>query len=143
MSRAVMCVSMRLTHVLQRAAQPTLLGLGHALRKQCRWDEAEAAYNAALGLVPRSAATTAALAFTAQLRGDNDKAIELYHVALGQRPDDRRGARVRVTSQLRADELFSRTQLCAGDARGGAGGGLCRLLREAARKRSCASAGNA
>jgi hypothetical protein len=46
-------------------------------------------YNRALGLVPRSAATLTSLAFTAQLRGDNTTAVELYHVALGLRPDDR------------------------------------------------------
>ncbi len=70
--------------------EPTLLGLGHALRKLRDWDGATAAYTRALGLVPRAAATLAALAFTAQLRGDLQAAIELYHVALGLRPDDRR-----------------------------------------------------
>lgn len=68
--------------------QPTLFGLGHALRKQGQWDAAEATYNRALGLVPRSASTLVALAFTAQLRGNNTAAVELYHVALGLRPDD-------------------------------------------------------
>jgi predicted TPR repeat methyltransferase len=63
--------------------------LGHALRKQGKWEAAEAMYNRALGLVPRSAATLTSLAFTAQLRGDNTTAVELYHVALGLRPDDR------------------------------------------------------
>jgi anaphase-promoting complex subunit 6 len=69
--------------------QPTLIGLGHALRKQCKWDAARAAYEQALALMPRSASTLSALAFTAQLAGDNATAIELYHHALGITPDDR------------------------------------------------------
>jgi len=70
------------------AWEPALLGLGHALRKQRRWAEAAEAYERSLALLPRSAATLAALAFTHQLAGDRARAIELYHNALGLRPDD-------------------------------------------------------
>ena len=69
--------------------QPTLLGLGHALRKRRQWTAACAAYEQALALVPRNASTLSAMAFTAQLAGDNGTAIELYHRALGLCPDDR------------------------------------------------------
>jgi len=80
---------------LRRAPQPlnssweaTLVGLGHALRKQRRLPEAAAMYRRALALLPRSPGTLTALAFTAQLGGDNQQAIDLYHAALGLRPDD-------------------------------------------------------
>ena len=107
--------------------QPTLLCLGHALRKLGEWKAAEAAYNRALGLVPRSAATLTALAFTAQLRGDNSAAVELYHVALGLRPDDRCVADELHTScmqcLLKSGPPPTR-QLCARNAHGCAHGGV-------------------
>ena len=40
--------------------------------------------------MPRNASTLSAMAFTAQLAGDNGAAIGLYHRALGLCPDDRR-----------------------------------------------------
>jgi predicted TPR repeat methyltransferase len=107
-------------------AQPTLFGLGHALRKQGHWDAAEATYARALGLVPRSASTLVAMAFTAQLRGNNTAAVELYHVALGLRPDD---GCVLVLAPRRC-ACISRVcmQLCAGDAHRSAGGRLRGIL---------------
>lgn len=72
-----------------RPTQPTLMGLGHARRKAGRLHAAEEAYTAALGLRPRSGAALAALGFTAQLRRDPARAVELYHQALASRPDDR------------------------------------------------------
>jgi len=73
---------------LGSAWEPLMLGLGHALRKQRRFDEAAAAYDEALRLLPRSAVTLASLAFTRQLQGDCREAVTLYHAALGIRPDD-------------------------------------------------------
>lgn len=74
--------------------QPTLVGLGHALRKQGKWNAARAAYEQALALVPRNASTLSAIAFTAQLAGDNSTAIDFYHHALGLSPDDRHACTV-------------------------------------------------
>jgi anaphase-promoting complex subunit 6 len=97
---------------LAAAWEPALLGLGHALRKQNRFSEAMDAYARSLALLPRSPvrcaqlppqsrtalavshraqSTLTALAFTHQLAGrpgDRDKAIDLYHHALGLRPED-------------------------------------------------------
>ena len=84
---ASVMVCLHLTH-RNAHLQPAFFGLGHALRKQGKFEAAEEAYRRALGLVPRSASTLVALALTAQLRGDNTTAVELYHVALGLRPDD-------------------------------------------------------
>ena len=45
-------------------------------------------YERAVGLCPRRASSYASLAFTHQLLGQLDLAIEYYHRALGLRPDD-------------------------------------------------------
>jgi tetratricopeptide (TPR) repeat protein len=45
-------------------------------------------YERGVGLCPRRASSYAALAFTHQLLGELDVAIEYYHRALGLRPDD-------------------------------------------------------
>ena len=68
--------------------EPTLLGLGHALRKQRRWAEACEAFERCLVLAPRKPSTLAALAYALQLSGNSRRAIELYHTALGLRPED-------------------------------------------------------
>eukprot|EP00191_Tetraselmis_sp_GSL018_P013716 CAMPEP_0177591846 /NCGR_PEP_ID=MMETSP0419_2-20121207/8229_1 /TAXON_ID=582737 /ORGANISM="Tetraselmis sp., Strain GSL018" /LENGTH=478 /DNA_ID=CAMNT_0019082643 /DNA_START=732 /DNA_END=2168 /DNA_ORIENTATION=+ len=68
--------------------EPTIVNLGHVLRKQQRYSEALDCYGTALGLCPRSAGTYAAIGYTFHLMGDLDQAIDNYHKALGLRPDD-------------------------------------------------------
>jgi len=63
------------------------LNYGHTLRRLGQLAAAQEHYEAALALNPRSAPTLAALGFLHQLRGDLAPAIELYHQALGLRPD--------------------------------------------------------
>lgn len=78
-------------HVAQHsmvAWEPTLCNLGHAHRKSGELDDATRYYEMALALVPRRAATYAALGFTCHLRGDLDDAIDHYHKALGLKPQD-------------------------------------------------------
>jgi tetratricopeptide (TPR) repeat protein len=59
--------------------EPTLINLGHALRKLRRWGEALVCYRRALGLVPGQPGTYTALGYTCHLMGDLDRAIENYH----------------------------------------------------------------
>ena len=111
----------------QRAdSQPTFFGLGHALRKQAKFEAAEEAYRRALGLVPRSASTLVALAFTAQLRGDNTTAVELYHVALGLRPDD--GYVTSGAAEQMRFAMTPRAQVRSRNAHRGAEGRMCCIL---------------
>lgn len=50
----------------------------------CRYPDAIRTYHAALGLVPRSGGTLAALGYAHHLAGDLSAAIEAYHKALGK-----------------------------------------------------------
>ncbi len=50
------------------AWEPTWLALGHALRRQRRYDDAAEALHTALQLAPGRGATRTALAFTLQLQ---------------------------------------------------------------------------
>jgi anaphase-promoting complex subunit 6 len=68
--------------------EPTLVALGHALRKQGRLADAASAYEAALALAPREPGTHAALGLTRHLAGDPAGAAAAYHVSLGLRPGD-------------------------------------------------------
>ena len=68
--------------------EPTLVALGHALRKQGALADAEAAYEAALALAPREAGTHSALGLTRHLAGDPRGAADAYHAALGLKPGD-------------------------------------------------------
>jgi anaphase-promoting complex subunit 6 len=70
------------------AWEPALVNLGHAVRKQGRYDEAAGLYEAALALSPRQAGTLAALGFARQLAGDSRGAADAYHQCLALRPDD-------------------------------------------------------
>ena len=70
------------------AWEPTLCNLGHAHRKNGEFEDAMRYYEMALGLVPRRAATYAALGFTCHLNGELDDAIDHYHKALGLKPED-------------------------------------------------------
>eukprot|EP00947_MAST-08B_sp_MAST-8B-sp1_P003049 g3049.t1 len=68
--------------------EPTICNLGHAHRKSGNWRTAATYYEQAIGLVPRRAATYAALGFTRHLQGMLDAAIDHYHKALGLKPED-------------------------------------------------------
>ena len=64
-----------------------LVNLGHTLRRLGKWREARDKFQEALAISPESPTTLAALAFVDHLDGDLGGAIELYHRALGLRPD--------------------------------------------------------
>lgn len=68
--------------------EPTMVNLGHALRKLRRFDDALDMFTRALGAAPEQPGTLAALAFTHHLMGNLSLAIENYHKALGLRPND-------------------------------------------------------
>ncbi|KAG2424019.1 hypothetical protein HXX76_014844 [Chlamydomonas incerta] len=68
--------------------EPTLVALGHCLRKLGRYAAAADAYRQALALAPASPGTLAALGYTAQLAGEPRLAVDHYHAALALRPDD-------------------------------------------------------
>ena len=68
--------------------EPTLVNLGHALRKQQRFQEALGCYGDALGIAPSSPGTYVAIGYTNHLAGNLEEAIENYHKALGLRPED-------------------------------------------------------
>lgn len=70
------------------AREPSLLNLGHCLRKLGRLEEAVCCYEAALAIRPRAPSTYAALGFAHHLAGDSHRAIVHYHQALSLRPDD-------------------------------------------------------
>ncbi len=73
---------------LTAAWHPTVVNLGHAVRKQHQYSEAIELYEQALGLCPMQPGTYAALGYTHHLLGNTAAAIEHYHKALGLRPDD-------------------------------------------------------
>lgn len=66
----------------------THCNLGHALRNQRRYNEAKAAYAAAIRLNPTDATAYASQAMICQLEGDVRMAIKLYHQALSILPQD-------------------------------------------------------
>ena len=68
--------------------EPTVVNLGHALRKLKRYEEALEAYRRGVGANPEAAGTYTAMAYTYHLMGDVRQAVELYHKALGLRPED-------------------------------------------------------
>jgi len=68
--------------------EPTLFNLGHCYRKIRQYDNAIKYYQHALSVCPGNATTYTALAYTHQLSGDFDAAVEHYHHALGLRAED-------------------------------------------------------
>lgn len=70
------------------AWEPTLINLGHALRKQCRYTDAIKQYQKALGLCPLRGSTFTALGFSYHLQIRVPQAIEHYHKALALNPED-------------------------------------------------------
>lgn len=71
------------SHPSSAAWEPTLINLGHALRKLRRWSEALGCYHRALGLVPGQPGTYSVLGYAYHLMGDLDKAIDNYHKVCG------------------------------------------------------------
>ncbi|EIE23608.1 TPR-like protein [Coccomyxa subellipsoidea C-169] len=84
LSRALERVPGRLTE----AWEPTVVNLGHTLRKQRRYSEAIQMLERALGLCPGQPGTYSALGYTYHLQGRMQEAIDNYHKALSLRPDD-------------------------------------------------------
>ncbi|KAL3503103.1 hypothetical protein ACH5RR_037552 [Cinchona calisaya] len=68
--------------------EPTLVNLGHALRKLKRYNDAITYYEKALALSTRSLSTYAGLAYTYHLQNNFTAAIAYYHKALWLKPDD-------------------------------------------------------
>ncbi|KAK9905515.1 hypothetical protein WJX75_001308 [Coccomyxa subellipsoidea] len=84
LSRALERVPGRLTE----AWEPTVVNLGHTLRKQRRYSEAIQMLERALGLCPGQPGTYSALGYTYHLQGRMQEAIDNYHKALSLRPED-------------------------------------------------------
>jgi len=70
------------------AWESTVVNLAHSYRKLRDLSNAIKYYELALYLVNDSASTHAALGFAYHLKGNFDKAIDLYHQALSIKPDD-------------------------------------------------------
>ncbi|CAE8623242.1 unnamed protein product [Polarella glacialis] len=68
--------------------ETTCSNLGHALLKCGAYDRALEAFQQANRLNPRSASVLSGIAFTLQLQGKPDEAIEYYHRALSIQRDD-------------------------------------------------------
>nr|CAD1837361.1 unnamed protein product [Ananas comosus var. bracteatus] len=68
--------------------EPTLVNLGHALRKLKRYQRAISHYEKALSLSTRDFSAFAGLAYTYHLMDRFDSAISYYHKALWLKPDD-------------------------------------------------------
>eukprot|EP00968_Pinguiococcus_pyrenoidosus_P027892 scaffold7525_cov248-Pinguiococcus_pyrenoidosus.AAC.6 len=81
-------LSLARPEALMKRWAPTLVNLGHALRKQRKFSDALANYQAALAMEPHAADILAASAFTHHLAGDVAKAISMYHKSLAICPED-------------------------------------------------------
>lgn len=68
--------------------EPLLNNLGHACRKNKKYDEAMAFHKQALVLKPQSAPTYTAIGFVYALKGQLEKAVEYLHRSLALRRDD-------------------------------------------------------
>lgn len=68
--------------------EPTLVNLGHALRKLKRYSEAISVLTKALGVNTIAPGTYAALGYTYHLSDNFGEAIENYHKSLGLRSED-------------------------------------------------------
>lgn len=68
--------------------ESTLFNLAHAYRKTRQYHLAILCLTRSLSLKPNNASSLAALAFCEHLRGNLDMAIDTYHAALAQKPDD-------------------------------------------------------
>jgi anaphase-promoting complex subunit 6 len=70
------------------AWEATVVNLAHVLRKQQQYSRALQLYEQAIGLHPHNPSSYVGLAYTHQLMGNSEAAVEGYHKALGLRPDD-------------------------------------------------------
>lgn len=89
--RAVWWFEKTLLHIassLSEMWEPTLVNLGHALRKLKRYNEAIAYYEKALALSTRSLSTYAGLAYTYHLQNNFTAAIAYYHKGLWLKSND-------------------------------------------------------
>ncbi len=80
-----------LTHVISCRDpfwEPTISNLGHSYRKLTCYNEALICYEVALRMCPSNSSNYTSLGFTKQCQGNIDEAIDLYHKALGIKPDD-------------------------------------------------------
>ncbi|CAL8472035.1 g11577 [Coccomyxa elongata] len=93
---------------LDAALEPTLVNLGHTLRKQKRYNEAIKMLEKALSLSLGQAGTYSALGYTYHLQGRMQDAIENYHKALSLRPEDTFTAEMLTAAVVEyADEDFT------------------------------------
>jgi anaphase-promoting complex subunit 6 len=70
------------------AWEATVVNLAHAMRKQQQYTQALHMYEQAIGLHPHNPTSYIGVAYTHQLMGNSEAAVEGYHKALGLRPDD-------------------------------------------------------
>eukprot|EP00698_Gefionella_okellyi_P008600 TRINITY_DN2138_c0_g1_i2.p2 TRINITY_DN2138_c0_g1~~TRINITY_DN2138_c0_g1_i2.p2 ORF type:complete len:259 (-),score=55.59 TRINITY_DN2138_c0_g1_i2:15-791(-) len=68
--------------------EPTVFSLGHAYRKQLLFVQALDQYQLALSLSPLNPSIYAAMGFAHHLNSNPRTAIDFYHKALAQKPDD-------------------------------------------------------
>jgi tetratricopeptide (TPR) repeat protein len=68
--------------------EATVFNLGHALRKTRQYQAAATCYARCISLCPEKCSGYSAYAFTSQMMGKADVAVEYYHQALSCRPDD-------------------------------------------------------
>jgi len=68
--------------------EATVFNLGHALRKTRQYQAAATCYARCISLCPDKCSGYSAYAFTCQMMGKPDFAVEFYHQALSCKPDD-------------------------------------------------------
>lgn len=68
--------------------EPLLNNIGHACRKNRKYDEALSYHKQALVLKPQNAPTFTAIGFVHALKGELDKAVEYFHRSLALRRDN-------------------------------------------------------
>ena len=68
--------------------EPLVNNLGHAIRKQGKYEEALEYHQQALVLVPQNSHTLSAIGFVHSLLGNYEQAISYFHKALSLRKDD-------------------------------------------------------
>ncbi|CAG8559618.1 8726_t:CDS:10 [Paraglomus occultum] len=66
----------------------TWMNIGHAYRRMCEFDKAEMYYKKVIEISPPNAGALAALAYIYHVKEEYEKAITLYHEALGIMPID-------------------------------------------------------
>lgn len=76
------------TGVILDTWEPLVNNLGHAIRKQGRYEDALEYHQQALVLVPHNSHTLSAIGFVHSLLGNCEQAISYFHKALSLRKDD-------------------------------------------------------